>query len=157
MKKALLIGMILAASATLGGLSAYAQVEGAVTTYNTYRMDFFKSQRNAALAQPEAVTTDELYYRDSPATKGANGFINATTAWSDLPAEVAETTANDNILSGITFGAGRGLASGVTRTAAGIVDMLTFAIPPYDSPLADTEYKVNNPEKEGYKVNIFRW
>jgi putative exosortase-associated protein (TIGR04073 family) len=157
MKRALLIGLIFVMTLSLGCFEAYAQVEGTVTTYNTYRMDFFKSQRNATLAQPEAVTTDELYYRDSPVSKGSNGFINATTAWSDLPAEVAETTANDNILSGITFGVGKGLASGVTRTAAGIVDMLTFAIPPYDSPLADTEYKVNNPEKEGYKVNIFKW
>jgi putative exosortase-associated protein (TIGR04073 family) len=84
------------------------------------------------------------------------GTINATTSWSDVPVEIAETTARDNFLSGITFGFARGLAQGFTRTAAGLVDIATFPFPPYEEAMMEPEYKVSQPQK-GYKVALLRW
>lgn len=165
MKKALFLGLVILGVLVLGSVeAAYAQAEGgvgqALTSYHTYRMDFFKSQREANMPsrlEAAPVTDDELYYKDSPVTKGSDGFINASTGWSDLPAEVAETSARENVLSGITFGLGRGLVSGITRTTAGVVDMVTCAFPPYDQPLADPQYQVEDPNRDGYKVALLKW
>jgi|GEM_PF-1088894 len=164
MKKGLLLILVVLSAMSMVLTQAHAQTEGAmqpstVTTFNSYRLDFFKSQQPVLpqANQPVPMTAEEYYYTDSPATKGAGGFINATTSWSDIPAEVALTSADENILSGVTFGFGRGLASSLTRGAAGVVDMVTCVFPPYDEPLAETEYKVKKPDEEGYKVALFRW
>ena len=164
MKKGLVFILVVLGAMFMVLTQASAQTEGVmqpsgVMSFNSYRMDFFKSQQAVVpqAEQPVPITTDELYYTDSPATKGAGGFINASTSWSDIPAEVAKTSANENILSGITFGFGRGLASSLTRGAAGVVDMVTCVFPPYNEPLAQTEYKVEKPNEEGYKVALFRW
>ncbi|MDP2906079.1 MAG: hypothetical protein Q8O22_07255 [Candidatus Omnitrophota bacterium] len=164
MKKGLLFIVVVLGAMSMVLTQASAQTEGAmqpstVTTFNSYRLDFFKSQQPVLpqANQPAPMTVEEYYYTDSPVTKGSDGFINATTSWSDIPAEVAETSANENVLTGVTFGFGRGLASSLTRGAAGVVDMVTCVFPPYDEPLAETEYKVEKPNEEGYKVAIFRW
>ncbi|MBU1726530.1 MAG: hypothetical protein KJ880_02750 [Candidatus Omnitrophica bacterium] len=96
------------------------------------------------------------YYYDSPVSKASDGFINTTTSWADIFYEVGKTSADDNILSGITFGLGKGLASSITRGVAGVADITTSAFPPYDKPLVATEYKVVAPQKE-FKVNILEW
>lgn len=100
---------------------------------------------------------EKAIYDNSPISKGSAGFINATTSWSDVPYEVAKVSADDNILSGITFGFASGLAQGLTRGAAGVADMATFVVPPYNEPLMEPEYKVNNPDKDGYKITLLSW
>ncbi len=99
----------------------------------------------------------DIYYNDSPVTKGSDGLINVTTFWTEVPKEVYETTADSNILNGITLGLGRGLVYGFGRGAAGIVDTTTCVIPPYDDPIVEPEYKVKKPNQEGFKITLFAW
>jgi putative exosortase-associated protein (TIGR04073 family) len=158
MKKTLLT-MMAVMLVTITGV--YAQPEGpsSTMTVNTYSAGFLRTQPEEAMlaaSAPKAWTIEKSYYTDSPVSKGSDGFINATTSWADIPAEVAETTEDQNLLAGVTVGFGKGLASSVVRGAAGVVDMATFMFPPYDEPLAEPEYAVEQPQ-EGYKVNIFRW
>lgn len=165
MRKATVLILTVLGIISFSATCALAQPEGlmqpaSTLTFNTYRMNFFESQKEAAGMQVATVTPwtiDKEYYTDSPVSKGSDGFINATTSWSDIPAEVAQTSADENILAGLTLGFGKGLASALTRGAAGIVDMTTCAFPPYDKPLVEPQYSVQNPEKEGYKVALFRW
>ncbi|MBC8436609.1 MAG: exosortase system-associated protein, TIGR04073 family [Candidatus Omnitrophica bacterium] len=103
------------------------------------------------------VNADYIYYNNSPVTKGSEGLINATTFWAEVPKEVYDTTADSNILNGITFGFARGLIYGFGRGVAGVVDTTTFIMPPYDEPLVEPQYKVKNPDRDGFKITLFSW
>ncbi|MDI6605993.1 MAG: exosortase system-associated protein, TIGR04073 family, partial [Candidatus Omnitrophota bacterium] len=100
------------------------------------------------------VNADYIYYNNSPVTKGSDGLINATTFWAEVPKEVYDTTADSNILNGITFGFARGLIYGFGRGVAGVVDTTTFLLPPYDEPLVEPEYKVKKPDQDGFKITL---
>lgn len=103
------------------------------------------------------VNADYIYYDNSPVTKGSDGLLNATTFWAEMPREVYDTSADSNILNGVTFGFARGLIYGFGRGIAGVVDTTTFILPPYDEPLVEPDYKVKNPERDGFKVTLFSW
>jgi len=165
MKKAMLLILAALGIVLFGATKVLAQPEASMQptstlTFTAYKMNFFESQKDVS-ALPVAAATpwtiDKEYYTDSAMSKGSDGFINATTSWSNIPAEVAQTSADENILAGLTLGFGKGLAAALTRGAAGIVDMTTCVFPPYDKPLAEPQYSVQNPEKDGYKVAIFKW
>ncbi|MDP2940717.1 MAG: exosortase system-associated protein, TIGR04073 family [Candidatus Omnitrophota bacterium] len=100
---------------------------------------------------------DNGFYNDSPANKMGLGVTNLATAWLDITAGVADETKENNVLSGLTFGFGRGLASAFARGSAGLIDILTAGLPPYDEPIVEPEYKVNNPQREGFRIVIFSW
>jgi putative exosortase-associated protein (TIGR04073 family) len=95
----------------------------------------------------------DIYRNNSPITKASNGFVNTTTGWSDVPLKMGE---KHNPLAGWTIGFGEGFVSGMARTGAGIIDMLTFALPPYDEPLIEPEHKVEKPD-EGFRINLLSW
>lgn len=105
----------------------------------------------------EVNSPEDIYYNDSPVTKGSGGLVNVTTFWAEVPKEIYDTTADSNILNGLTFGFVRGLIYGFGRGAAGVIDTTTCAVPPYDDPIVQPEYKVSNPQKEGFKINLFSW
>jgi putative exosortase-associated protein (TIGR04073 family) len=84
------------------------------------------------------------------------GIINASTSWADIPGKVAEVSERDNIFLGVTLGFGEGIVSGVARGASGVADVATFGLAPYDKPLMEPEYKVDNPN-EGFKVDLLKW
>lgn len=102
-------------------------------------------------------TPDDIYYNSSPVTKGSDGLINVTTFWAEVPKEIYDTTADSNILNGLTFGFARGLIYGFGRGTAGVIDTTTCVVPPYDDPIVEPQYKVNNPQKDGFKITLFRW
>ena len=104
-----------------------------------------------------AVNQDKEIYTNCPISKAGDGAINAVSAWVDIPTEVAYQTQDTNIILGLTVGLGKGLVSGVTREAAGIVDVTTCAFPPYDKPLMEPEYAVNHPDKDGLKIVLLHW
>jgi len=96
-------------------------------------------------------------YADSPAEKGGVGTINAVTGWTDIPIEMATTADESDMISGLTYGFGKGVVTGVARSIAGVIDIATFAIPPYDEPMMQPNYKVNKPMQDGLKIKFFEW
>lgn len=103
------------------------------------------------------VNADYIYYNNSPVTKGSDGLINATTFWTEVPKEIYDTSADSNILNGITFGFARGLIYSFGRGVAGVVDTTTCVLPPYDEPLVEPQYQVKKPNQEGFKITLFSW
>jgi len=105
----------------------------------------------------DSLNQDKETYNNCPISKAGDGALNAVSAWTDIPAEISYETADNNILSGLTFGLGRGVISGFTREAAGLVDLATCAFPPYNQPLVEPEYAVKHPDKDGLKITILSW
>jgi putative exosortase-associated protein (TIGR04073 family) len=89
--------------------------------------------------------------------KIGSGLINTATCWTEVPEGIGEVTLRENLLLGLTWGFGEGLASGCIRGAAGIYDMATFGISPYDEPVMKPVYEVRHPEEEGFKIVLFEW
>jgi len=105
----------------------------------------------------EVNSADDIYYNDSPLTKGSDGVINAAASWGEVPQEIYDTTVSSNILNGLTFGFARGLIYSFGRGAAGLMDFSTCAFPPYDEPIVEPQHKVENPQRDGFKITLFRW
>lgn len=100
---------------------------------------------------------EEKTYQDTPLEKAGQGTINMVTAWTEIPEGITAATQQYNILAGITYGLGKGVASGVLREASGVYDMATCGVPPYDKPSEKPKYQVNNPQKDGLKIAVFSW
>ncbi|MFH0762517.1 MAG: exosortase system-associated protein, TIGR04073 family [Candidatus Omnitrophota bacterium] len=141
--------------------TGYAQgAQDALMGLTPYKMPLLRSEQVQPLdssAFLKEVNADYIYYNDSPVAKGSDGVINAATFWAEVPQEVYDTTADSNILNGITFGFARGLIYGFGRGIAGVVDTVTCIVPPYDEPLVEPQYKVKNPQRDGFKVTLFSW
>lgn len=119
----------------------------------TYRLAPLKAHQESL----ESYNANNYFYmNNSPVSKASTGFVNTTTAWTDVPLKISEETEKSNPLAGWTVGFGEGFISGMVRTGAGIIDMVTFAMPPYDEPLIKPEHKVEDPNK-GFSIDILRW
>jgi len=94
--------------------------------------------------------------QDSWADKMGSGVINVTTAWVELPKEITDVSERHNILAGWTVGLGRGMVLGLVRGTAGVIDVATFGVPPYNKPAMKPAYTVQKPE-EGFKIEILKW
>jgi len=141
--------------------NVYAQTEpiSPLTNLGTYQVRSLRMEEDTTMFNSpylEAINADAVTYQDSPANKMGMGFINAATSWTDLPREVSRVSDEDNALAGWTWGFGTGLVSGIARGVSGAFDVATFGLPPYDEPLMEPEYKVQNPD-EGFKINLMRW
>jgi putative exosortase-associated protein (TIGR04073 family) len=167
MKNAILIlGCILALAVTQTG---FAQTEeaGISTIFNTgsYRINSLKVLNEANL-RPSAflksintVKETNTYQADSdsPANKGGVGAINALTAWVDIPTEVQKVSEQqDDVFAGCTLGLVQGVVYSLQRGTAGVYDMATFGLPPYDQPVMEPAYKVEKPQ-DGFKVDFWKW
>ncbi len=164
MKKALLILCIAAATVLfLKDISAWAQPEAmAAAGFNTYYMPGWKQQDKALgnsdfLKAINGNPVKEDSMANTPAEKLGDGVLNTVTSWTDIPRDVADVSEQDNVFWGITYGLGQGIASGFTRGVAGVVDVATFPVSPYDEPSVKPEYKVDKPQQDGYKVALLRW
>jgi len=96
-------------------------------------------------------------YADTPISKAGDGVLNVVSAWVDIPESITDESADSNLLTGWTIGLGKGVVSGVTRGAAGLVDFGTCAFPPYDKPMVTPEYTVNHPDRDGLKIKVLSW
>ena len=163
MKQALLI---ICAVASLFFVTAdtWSQVEPitAAVGFNTYTMPGWRQQDKILgnsdflrVINAEPVRGDSIF--DTPAEKFGDGVINTVTAWTDIPRDVAGVSEQDNVFWGITYGLGQGLASGFTRGVNGVVDVATCPVSPYNEPTVKPEYKVDNPQQEGYKIALLKW
>ncbi len=96
-------------------------------------------------------------YAESPLSKAGDGTINAVSAWIDVPETITDESVKYDLFTGFTIGLGKGIATGVKREAAGIVDFATCVIPPYDKPLMEPAYTVKQPDTEGLKITVLSW
>lgn len=142
--------------------AAYAQVQApkvadpiTMNEINTYRIAP-ATPENMALKQPTTLNLGSESYVDTPVGKMGVGIINTTTSWADIPGKVAEVSERDNIFLGVTLGLGEGIVSGIARGASGVADVATFGLTPYDKPLMEPQYKVENPN-EGFKIDLLKW
>jgi putative exosortase-associated protein (TIGR04073 family) len=120
---------------------------------DSYRLSPLQAQRESL----ESFNAEsDIYRNNSPVSKMSTGFVNTTTGFVDVPFKIGEESEKSNPLVGWTLGFGEGFVKGVARTGAGIIDMVTFALPPYDEPLIQPEYKVEKPD-EGFRINILSW
>jgi len=141
-------------------VSLYAQAPGKVDPLLST-----VPSRDAALQQQPSIRIDEENMRlinqnttayNAPTNKIGAGIVNVATGWADVPRKMSDRTAQQNPLAGLTIGFGEGVVTGVARTTAGAIDVAMFSIPPYDEPLMENEYKVDNPN-EGFKIDILKW
>lgn len=95
--------------------------------------------------------------QDTFGYKMGQGVLNIATAWTDIPQQIQETSKESNIFVGATVGLIKGIFTGLYRGVTGAVDVATFGVPPYDDAKAEPRYTVKDPEKDGYKVNLFNW
>ena len=105
----------------------------------------------------KTVNYSEETYQDTFVGKMGEGAINAATSWTDVPGQMAQVSEEHNILLGCTLGLGEGLVSGIIRGVSGAYDIATCGLPPYDEPTVKPKYKVNDPQKEGFKVKLLSW
>lgn len=89
--------------------------------------------------------------------KLGNGVINLATCWTDVPRRMNEVSEERSVLEGYTIGFGEGILLGILRGAAGTYDTATCVLPPYDEPLMQPKYSVNQPSKDGLKITLLNW
>ena len=61
--------------------------------------------------------------------KLTRGLMNVVTGWLELPNEIVDTTQQQNVLVGATWGTLKGLVKGVVREAVGVYETITFPVP----------------------------
>jgi len=73
-------------------------------------------------------------------TKLLGGLSNTLLGWTELPRRIYDTSQDKGIGEGLTTGLIDGLAYGIARTGAGIIDTALFYMPPFDKPIMDPLY-----------------
>lgn len=82
---------------------------------------------------------------DSALTKFERGAINTTTGWMEVGVQPAEGAQGPRPVSGVFFGVGKGVLKGLQRTGMGLVEVVTFPLPPYDRTTAEPETLFGEP------------
>lgn len=163
MKKIILLICILVSALAL---NAYSEPVKEVNlsfspliSFGTYNIITLNADKEATIFSSSFLdTVNSNKEADSApwADKMGTGVINSTTFWADVPRNISQVSEDDNLLAGLTWGFGKGLVSGIARGVSGAVDIATFSLPPYDKPLMEAEYKVENPN-DGFKVDLLKW
>lgn len=71
--------------------------------------------------------------------KLGRGLVNSATGWCEYPKQIVETSKEQNVAVGLTWGQIKGVAYGVARHGLGAYDTATFYLPPYDKPVLEPE------------------
>jgi len=161
MRNIFILVMIAVISCSIGGPTIYAQIEetGAPQSFlkgfDPYRLDQagYKRDTNNFSTFINTAYPAENTEADFPTNKMGVGMMNAATAWTDLPRRISEKS---NLLMGMTLGLGEGMVSVLGRGAAGVIDMATFGMPPYEEPLVVPEYRTENSEEE-LRIKLLKW
>lgn len=90
----------------------------------------------AAMSVPVlAQEAEEEGPRHTIFTKLFRGVGNVIMAPFEIPVSVFNVAADTDVFIGVTAGTVAGVAAGVERAGAGVLDVATFLFPPYDKPL----------------------
>jgi putative exosortase-associated protein (TIGR04073 family) len=112
------------------------------------------SMDQAGVCADNALDSDYISYDNTPVRKLTRGITNTAFCWAEIPADVAKTAKQTDPIIGVTYGTVKGVFTGVTRGLLGIVDTLTFFIPPYDKPLMKPEYAYTRADE---KTKDYLW
>ena len=82
---------------------------------------------------------------DSAMSKFERGSINATTGWMEIGVQTSEGYQSAHPVTGTLFGGFTGIFKGLQRMGTGLVDIITFPLPPYDRSPAEPETLFGNP------------
>jgi len=99
-----------------------------------------------AIQRIPVVNADKIPYNESPLNKLDRGIINGVTFWTELPAEVAKVSKEQNPAMGVTVGVVQGTITSVVRAGTAIFDTVTFLIPPYNKSVMKPEYALNRAD-----------
>lgn len=77
-------------------------------------------------------------YEKKVGDKALNGFTNLSTAVLEIPKNIINTTNDTNIIFGLTGGLLKGVINAVGRSATGLTDLITFALP--TKPISNPKY-----------------
>ena len=72
--------------------------------------------------------------------KLGRGLINSATGWCEYPRQIVETSKEDNVAVGLTWGQAKGVGYAIARTGLGAYDTGTFYLPHYDRPVMEPEH-----------------
>jgi putative exosortase-associated protein (TIGR04073 family) len=100
------------------------------------------------------IDADKILYKEGPLNKLDRGIINGATFWTELPAEVAKVSKEQNPAMGATVGVVQGTITSMIRAGTALFDTLTFFIPPYDKSIMKPEYAISRAD---VKVKDIFW
>jgi putative exosortase-associated protein (TIGR04073 family) len=80
-------------------------------------------------------------YVENTGNKFFRGVVNIATGWLEFPRQIYKVSTEDNVFTGFTYGAAKGVADTAIRTSAGVYETGTFFV-----PLPDDYAPVKNPE-----------
>ena len=83
-------------------------------------------------------------YAQDMGKKLHRGAVNLVTGWMEIPNTIRDTTAEDNMFTGITLGIPKGCCMAIIRTAFGFYEIVTFLIPLPEgyNPMLEPEFVV---------------
>ncbi len=85
-------------------------------------------------------------YAANAGSKLRRGLANFATGWVEIPIAMDKAMKESNPVFGVIIGAVKGTVKGIARTAAGVFDVVTFPIPPYEKTWANPEF-IGQPTK----------
>jgi putative exosortase-associated protein (TIGR04073 family) len=100
------------------------------------------------------VDSRTIDYTNSAVNKLGRGIINTATCWAEIPGQIAEVSRKQDPVIGWTLGLVEGTCTALVRGVTGIVDILTFAAPPYDKPNMKPEYALTSADE---KIKKYLW
>lgn len=68
-------------------------------------------------------------FAQSPVRKLGRGAANTITGFLEVPANIVDVVEEEGPIAAITYGIARGCAMAVLRTAVGVYELVTFALP----------------------------
>jgi len=107
---------------------------------------FAEEPNKQAVNSSPVIQADEINYQDSPANKLGRGIGNTATCWAEIPQGMIDVSQKSDPFLGATLGFFQGTFTALVRGATGLYDTITFAIPPYDKPLMQPEYALQNAD-----------
>ena len=94
-----------------------------------------------------AASADTRMRSGGAVRKLGRGVVNLVTGWVEIPRRIDETSWDQGMAAGMTWGLLRGLGYGFIRTAAGAYEMVTFPVPapPDYAPVIEPEFVFSRP------------
>jgi len=94
------------------------------------------------------IDADKIPYGRTPLNKLERGIVNGASFWTELPAEVARVSKEQDPAMGVTVGVVHGTITSAVRGATALFDFFTFFVPPYDKPVMKPEYAVDRCDEK---------
>lgn len=89
---------------------------------------------------PSSITQDNEQEENSAMNKLERGAINVATCWMEVPDGVAKGNKEEEPVKGTILGIIGGACATALRAVTGVLDVVTFWLPPYNKPLMQPEY-----------------